>query len=181
MPQVSSSGSKLSVEKGMDFHRPALGHDDRPHVPEAVPAFIEAAPALDQAIPQQADRVGFEEIAGAIVSEGGDDPHEAVISAQPGVALQLIGENAVGVGIKQHGADVQGLVVIEHADFGGLTRLAAFHRLLLAELRDGRGQGPDIFVKVPVQLHLALRRHAGGLHGGAHIGGGDGGLGNAGR
>ncbi len=186
--EVDAPGRERRVEvqcreRDADLHRPAVVQDARAHVPQTVPALVETAATLDQPVAQQARRIGLEEIAGAVVVEGADDPHEAVVGAQPGIALQLIGQDALGVGVEEHGADVERFVVIEHANLGGLAGFPALHRLLLAELGDRPGLGPDRVIQGAVQLHGTTGRDAGGLQGGAHFGGGggDGVLGQSGR
>ena len=70
-----------------------------------------------------------------------------------------------------HRANVQGLVVVEYADFGRLTGLATFDWLLLAEFRDGLRHTPDFFVKKAVKPDVHVCGYPECLYAGSGAGG----------
>ena len=116
--EVDAPGIQVGVEVERrewdpDLHRPPVRQQSRPHFPDSVPALVQIAPAANQAVPHERRRVRLEEVPGAPVLERVQDPHEAVVGAEPHVALELVAQNAARVGVVQHRPDVQRVVIVE--------------------------------------------------------------------
>src|SRR5690606_8101072 len=108
-PRVEVRIEVERAEGDPDFRRPAVGAHRGARLPDAVPRLVRAtAPtaAAEDPVAHEPGGVDLEEVPGAPVPERVEDPHEPVVGAQPGIALSLIGEDALGVVVDDR-ADVE--------------------------------------------------------------------------
>ena len=109
----------------------------RLHRPRAVPVGIVAPAVLvAERVTLRAARVGEKAERVSPILERIDDHAKAVAAAAAKIALQLVGDQAIGLGIVEDGADIQRGAVIEKADDGPPRRELELSRLLLIEIGD---------------------------------------------
>ena len=163
-PRVRLGVEVQRPERDPDFSRPAVRAYGGSGLPDAVPRLAAAAEATEatvaasaaattahEAIAHEPRWVDLEEIAGTPVLERIEDPLEAVVGVQKGVALALEGEDAVRIVIDDR-PDVEVVIIVGDPDLGALGRLAALHRILLREVRDGDRERPELLLDTTVEL-----------------------------
>ena len=106
--------------------------------------------------------VGAEDEAVLLVLVGVEDDLERIHVAEARVAARVGRDDLRRIGVVHHRADINRLVVVDDADFGGFGRGLPFERLGLDEVGE-RGRGlPDAIVQHAVDRRRFRRRHRGG-------------------
>ena len=166
-PAVRGRVEVQRAEGNLDLQRPPVRTDVRLNLPDSVPrtaptpatstpsttsaASATSATSADEGVAHYAHGIGLEEVAGATVLEGVENPHETVVGAEEAIPPLLEHHNPLGIVIED-GSDVERILVVDDPDLGPLRWRPAFHRLLLGEVRDGDGPLPRFLVKPPIHV-----------------------------
>ena len=143
------------AEWNRNFDVPALVVDRRLVVPHRVPVVVDGAAVFDGVgVLVGAERVGAEIERVAMVVEGVDGDLELIALVQSGVALHLAGQDAGRIAVPDPDAEIQRLVVVEHAKLGLLGRGFSVLRFALDEVALRRRQRPGLVGQLAVNLRL---------------------------
>ena len=151
------------AEGDLDLDGPADLAVADARVPDAVPRAVHAVDA-EHGVGHQARRVHLEEVAGALVEEGVDAPHETIVGRQELVAAALEAEPLVGLGVEGGDAHVERVLAEGDADLGGLGGRLAVLRVDLDEVLGRERALPDAFVEAPVERDALAVGQANGLN-----------------
>ena len=139
-------------------------------LPHGIPRVVgEVAVVAELEIVLHPQRIDVEPEGGAMVVVGVDEDAEVVALGEGIAAAQVVGDLA-GLAVEQPHADVQRLVVVEHAHGGGLGDEVPFLRVALAQVGDGRGEHPHGVVQPAVDHRGSADAHRGDRGGNEPVG-----------
>ena len=153
--EVDAPGVRVRIEveraeRNFDFERPADAAVPDLGVPDAVPLPVREAGAA-QRVAHQARRVHFEEVAGLLIVERVDVPHEPVVRLQELVPPSLVSEPALRLGVEAGDPHVERLPGEHDAHFGLLGGRRAVVGILLHESGRRHGARPHGFIQSAVE------------------------------
>ena len=118
-----------------------------------------AALVGDLRVRLRARGVGREHEAVAAIGERVEQHLEGVLLAPGEVLADLVDDDARWIGVAAARADVEIVVVEEHADLGGFGGRLAFERIGLDEVDGGWGAGPRLVPQIAIELDAAREAH----------------------
>jgi hypothetical protein len=155
-PDVQAPGIALRVEAhGRERDRqlggPPRGVTAARGVPHPVPVHVDVATLVGhQRVEARAVGVGLERVAVAVIAEGVEHEHHGVVAVERRVALHLLGDHALGLGVESVDREVEHAARIDDAHLGALGGGRSFVRLALRELAGGFGALPGRLFELAV-------------------------------
>gem|GEM_PF-5402397 len=162
-PPLLGGGARepQEVERDRKLGAPSIRERGHGGVPDRVPGVGEVDVAVEETVAERPRGVHAEVVAGPPVV-GGVDADLHLVADERRVAPAELALDELRLRVVADHQDVEGPVVMEHADLGAKLRRrnAALVGELLEELAEGRGQLPHRVVRAPIQL-----RRLGGARG----------------
>ena len=150
------------LERDGEFRAPPIVGSRGSHDPDAVPVVVRLTVRKHQAVDHGAGRIGREVERVALVAERVEHDAQPVIGVQTRVPRHLRRQDAAGLRVVTHDADVEVVLVVEQRDFSPLRGHCAGHRDSLDQIANLRRLPPRRLVQRPIDDNLrADRRYDG--------------------